>query len=128
MNAAYPASEFENDLATIAGFAYLLRSATYRQTMVKFVAKLKEFESSPYENMIERFVKHVNKGMKLPKKMWAYFGQLFFELIARISLRRNSSSALYLPPACIEIHSSAALCCKASVASGYPPTRWIRQI
>ena len=56
-----------------------VRSAIHRQTMAEFVAELREFEASPYDDMIEGFVKPYTEGASLPREMWPDFGPLFFE-------------------------------------------------
>ena len=56
-----------------------VRSATDWQTMARFVAELKEFETNPYEEIIEGFVKPYTEGAALPEEMWSDFGPLFFE-------------------------------------------------
>ncbi len=56
-----------------------VRSATHRQTMAEFVRELKEFETNPYDDMIEGFVKPYTEGAHLPEEMWPDFGPLFFD-------------------------------------------------
>ncbi len=56
-----------------------VRSATQRQTMADFVHELKEYEASPYDRMIEGFVKPYTEGATLPEVMWQDFGPLFFD-------------------------------------------------
>lgn len=55
-----------------------VRSATQKQTMSEFIDELKLFESNPYDDMIEGFVKPYTEGAPLPEAMWDDFGPLFF--------------------------------------------------
>ena len=56
-----------------------VRSAKDWQTMTEFVEELKAFEASPYEGIIEGFVKPYTEGAALPDEMWPDFGPLFFD-------------------------------------------------
>ena len=55
-----------------------VRSATQQQTMKEFVKELKDFIATPYDKMVEGFVKPYTEGAPLPEAMWEDFGPLFF--------------------------------------------------
>ena len=46
--------------------------------MKEFVKELKDFIATPYDKMVEGFVKPYTEGAPLPEAMWEDFGPLFF--------------------------------------------------